>query len=146
MNRTQREAVYGPIIRKAFEAEGLPAHWGMALARHESDFKPDAQVLNGGDARRGGSFGLCQMSLKTAQGELGYLGSGEGLKDPELNAKYAAQYFKILMQRFHTDDLKDLAAAYNSGRVFAKAPPSTRTKYVPLVLAFANHYAKEVAA
>jgi len=140
MKRAEREALYGPIIRAAFEAEGLPGHWGMALARHESDFTADAQALAGGDARRGGSFGLCQMSLATARGELGYSGDAEGLKDPGLNCELAARYFKVIMKRFKVADLANVAAAYNSGRIYARAPKSTRTKYVPLILQHAKAY------
>ena len=140
MKRAEREARYGPIIKAAFEKEGLPGHWGMALARHESDFRAEAQALVGGDLRRGGSFGLCQMSLATARGELGYTGDGEGLKDPELNCAFAARYFRIIMKRFRVNDLANIAAAYNSGRVLARAPFSTRTKYVPLVMQHAKAY------
>lgn len=140
MNLAQREALYGPVVRRAFETEGLPSFWGMALARHESAFVPGAAATIGGDARRGGSFGLCQMSLSTAKSELGYVGDGEGLKDPQLNCTLAARYIKILMARFKIDDLPNVAAAYNSGRPLAKAPSGTRTKYVPLVLNYAKQY------
>ncbi len=138
----ERAALYGPLIRAAFEAEGLPGHWGMALARQESAFEPSAQCLIGGDKKRGGSFGLCQMSLATAQGDLGYLGDGDGLKNPEVNTKLAAKFCKLLTKRLKTTELKDIAAAYNSGRPFAKAPKSTRTVYVPNVLRFAQEYAQ----
>ena len=140
MSIDERAKLYGPILRRAFEAEGLPGHWGLALAHHESGLNPKAENLVGGDARRGGSFGLCQMSLATAQGDLGYLGDGEGLKDPEVNARLAAKFCKILTMRFKTTDLRDIASAYNSGRVFEKAPVSTRTRYVPSVLAHAERY------
>lgn len=136
----QREMIFGPIVRKAFEAEGLPGAWGMALARRESNFRPDAQSMAEGDVRRGGSFGLCQMSLETARTELGYVGGGDGLTDPQLNAKFAARYFRILMRRFKITELRDIAAAYNSGVPFARAPRLTRTMYVPLLLSFAKEY------
>lgn len=140
MTLEERAVIYGPIIRRAFEAEGLPGAWGMAIACQESGFQPRAEVSTGGDARRGGSFGICQMSLATAQGDLGYLGGGEGLKDPLVNAQLAARYVKILIQRHKTNDLRDIAAAYNSGRPYATAPKSTRGQYVPRVLAYAQRY------
>lgn len=139
MKFTDREALWGPVVRQAFEKEGLPGYWGMAIAAHESRFDPQAQALAGGDGRRGGSFGLCQVSLKTAAGEFGYTGDGEGLKDPVLNAQFAARLCKILTHRVG-NDLKDIASAYNSGRPYADAPQSTREIYVPRVLAFAKKY------
>ena len=40
----------------------------MAVWRTESEFDPFALNMTGGDARRGGAWGLGQMTLKTAQG------------------------------------------------------------------------------
>jgi soluble lytic murein transglycosylase-like protein len=143
MTLAERRAQFGPILRAAFVAEGLPGEWGMAIAHQESDFNADAQVLTAGDGRRGGSYGLCQMSLATAKGDLGYTGDGEGLKDPQVNARLAAQYCALLTKRIKSQELRDIAAAYNSGRPFSKAPKVTRTKYVPQVLAYAEQYAAE---
>lgn len=135
----EREKLYTPLLREAFEARGLPGEWGCAFARKESAFRADAEVLTGGDLRRGGSFGLCQMSMKTARDELGYVGTPERLKDPKINAGLAAAYCKMLTQRFNTMDLRDIAAAYNSGRKYDACPPSTKT-YATDVVAFANFY------
>jgi soluble lytic murein transglycosylase-like protein len=142
MRFIERETKYGPILRTAFEDEGLPGEWGMAFACQESRFDPNAESLTGGDGRRGGSYGLCQMSLATARGDLGYTGDDEGLKNPQLNAKLAAQYCKLLMKRLKSRDLRDIAAAYNSGRPFNEAPKVTQTLYVPHILAYAKHYAE----
>ncbi len=132
-------AQYALILVIAFQNEGLPTEWGLALARQESNFAPKALNMSAGDALRGGSWGLCQMSLKTARA-LGYVGAAEGLTDPQLNARLAAKLCKELVVRFRTTNLADVAAGYNSGKPFAKAPVSTRTVYVPRVLKFADAY------
>lgn len=132
-------AQYALILIVAFQNEGLPPEWGLALARQESNFAPQALNMSTGDATRGGSWGLCQMSLTTARG-LGYVGTAQGLTDPKVNAKLAAKLCKELVTRFRTNNLADIAAGYNSGKPFAKAPSSTRTVYVPRVIQFAGDY------
>lgn len=132
-------AQYALILVIAFQNEGLPPEWGLAIARQESNFTPKALNMSAGDATRGGSWGLCQMSLTTARA-LGYVGTAQGLTDPKLNAALAAKLCKELVTRFKTVNLADVAAGYNSGKTFAKAPISTRTVYVPRVLKFSEQY------
>ncbi len=132
-------AHYQLILVIAFHNAGLPPEWGLAIARQESNFKPAALNMSVADSKRGGSWGLCQMSLLTAKG-LGYVGDASGLTDPQVNADLAARLCKEIMARFKTSSLADVAAGYNSGRTFAKAPMSTRTVYVPRVLKFAQDY------
>lgn len=139
MNFLERQNAYGPILRAAFELEGLPGSWGCAIARRESLFRPDTEVLTGGDGRRGGSFGLCCVSMKTAHDELGYAGDADGLKSAPTNATLAAKYCALLSQRHKTDDLHDIAALYNSGRLYDHAPESTHA-YVKDVVTFAQFY------
>ena len=143
MELSDRERAYGAILRAAFKAEGLPVEWGMAIARQESCFEPATKVLTGGDAALGGSYGLCCMSLDTAKG-LGYTGIADGLLDPTTNATLAAKYCRQLCDQFGGDlgNLRDVAAGYNSGKPWAKAPKSTRTVYVPNVMRYAAFYAK----
>lgn len=132
-------AQYALILAVAFVNEGLPPEWGLAIARQESAFRPTALNMSSGDATRGGSWGLCQMSLLTARG-LGYIGDNLGLLDPKVNAQLAAKLCKELSLRFKTMDLQDIASAYNSGKPYARAPASTKTVYVPRVLAGAEMY------
>ena len=139
MTFTQREALYLPYLVAAFMKLDLPPEWGVAIARQESPFLAAAVNNSAGDAKRGGSMGLCQMSLLTARG-LGYVGQPTGLLDPVVNAALAAALCKEIVTRLKTRDLADVASAYNSGKPFAKAPQSTRTVYVPRVLAFALAY------
>ena len=132
-------AHYQLILVVAFHNVGLPPEWGLAIARQESNFAPKALNMSVADSTRGGSWGLCQMSLLTARG-LGYVGTAAGLTDPQVNADLAARLCRELVTRFKTTSLADVAAGYNSGRTFAKAPASTRTVYVPRVLKFAQDY------
>lgn len=129
---------YGPILRDAFAELGLPPVWGIAIARQESAFRAGACNNSGGDAARGGSWGLCQVSLQTARA-LGFEGGPQHLLDPATNARLAAQLCSQLAARFGSN-LIDVAAAYNSGKSYQHAPESARD-YAERVLAFSQQYA-----
>ncbi len=139
MTFTQREALYFPILVAAFLRHNLPPEWGVAIARQESAFTAAASNNSAGDATRGGSWGLCQMSMLTARG-LGFTGTTADLLNPEINAELAATLCAEISKRLKTTSLADVASAYNSGKPMARAPTSTRTVYVPRVLAFAATY------
>lgn len=100
--------------------------------------RSNVAVLTGGDGLRGGAYGLCQVTLKTAKG-LGFVGPVELLLKPEVNADLAAKLVAQLHKRY--TQLADVAAAYNSGKPYAKAPQVTRERYVPAVLEFAEGFA-----
>ena len=134
----ERERLWGPAIADAMRELGVPAVWGLAIARHESSFRPEACNLTNGDGARGGAWGLFQMTFKTAQG-LGYLGEPSGLLVPPVNIDLAAMLLARLTIPYKT--LRDVAAAYNSGKPFASAPESTRLKYVPRIIALTEQYA-----
>lgn len=139
-----------PVLVAAFKRAGLPPVWGIALARQESDFNPKAVNHSAADARRGYSWGLCQMSLQTAQESLGYRGDGPGLTDPHINATLAAAFVRRLVDGHQiktdaADALQNVAALYNSGRMLAHAPASTATVYVPNVVRYAEAYAAAAA-
>ena len=139
-----REALYLHMLAQAFAAEGLPPEWGPAFARTESGFVADARATARGDALRGGSWGLTQVSYLTAK-SLGYQGLPQGLIEPQLNAALAAKLCKKNMADYHVTSLQDVAALYNSGHRYANAPASTRTIYVPRVVRFANLYRLRLA-
>lgn len=130
---------YCDIIETAFAARHLKPEWGFAFARQESAFKANAtNRRDAGDLRRGGSFGLFQMSMMTARA-LGFKGSEKELLKPETNSQYAAELIEQLHKRYQ-GNLKDIAACYNSGKSFEKAPLVTQHNYVPNVLAYALEY------
>jgi soluble lytic murein transglycosylase-like protein len=135
----QRTDLYLPMLAKTGQAYAIPPEWLVAFARVESSFRAGAVNNSAGDLKRGGSRGLCQLSLKTAQA-IGYKGTPEGLFDPITNANFAGLLIVINMHDFKVDSLEDVAALYNSGRRFAQAPPSTKLLYVPAIRRWAAYY------
>lgn len=127
-------------IFNGFASAGLPGNLGLALARQESNFDPAARATDPRDLARGGSFGLLQMSYKTAQG-LGYEGPAAGLMSVEENVRLAAKLCAVNAKRTKAhvgsrDWVCDVASLYNSGKPFATAPESTRLLYAPRVWRF----------
>lgn len=131
MRYAEREKLYLPIVAEEFAKLGLPPHLGAAIARHESNWTADASVLTGGDGARGGAFGLCQMTLKTALG-LDPMATPSRLLDARYNASVAARLVAADWKRFR-GRVEDVIAAYNSGKPFFRAPESTKLFYVPAV-------------
>lgn len=146
---SDNEAKYGPILRAAFVAEGLPGEWGMAISKWETGgtFDPNTVATDPRDLARGGSYGLCQMSLRTAQA-LGFQGDAKLLLDPWLNAHYAAALC-AQNQRIVGSDLARVAAAYNCGCehvLQGTVPADTASLYVPHVVRYAAEYAAQFAS
>lgn len=100
----------------------------QAIIAQESGGDPNATNNTGGDKLRGGSYGLMQMSLKTAQG-YGYNGDGSGLLDPRTNLDLGVRYLSDCLAQ-SGGDIGGAAQAYNSGRTDG-AP-----KYASQVLGF----------
>lgn len=140
MTREARLHEHGPVIVEAFVRYSLPAVWGIGLARQESDFDPNAKQLGGGDAKRGGSYGLCQMSLMTARALRGEGITPDMLLDPSFNADIAAELVSQLTAQYR-GVLSDVLSAYNSGKPWHRAPKSTQRVYVPGVIKYMHHYA-----
>jgi soluble lytic murein transglycosylase-like protein len=84
-----------------------------AIISVESNFSASAVNNTGGDAARGGSYGLMQMSLKTAQG-YGYSGTGPGLLDVMTNLTYGTRYLADCVEQAN-GDIAGAASCYNSG-------------------------------
>lgn len=110
----------------------VPSVLAVAIASNESGFNPSAINQTGGDAARGGSFGLMQMSAATAQEVVPQLHATKNslieetlkrynpadahtLLDPDLNMLLGIGYLNILAKAFNNDS--DLViAGYNRGR------------------------------
>lgn len=136
-----RYQYYYPLIAREFEQRGLKSLWGCAIAAAESAFRADAINLQGGDGDRGGSWGIMQMSHKTAL-LLGFAGDPVQLLSPELCVSLAAQLCEDNMQRcFQNMDgtLAECASLYNSGKRVHAAPPSTLA-YIDIVTDFARQF------
>lgn len=138
MKFADREKLFLPIVAHAFASHGLPPELGAAIARQESNFAADAVVLSGGDGKRGGSYGLCQMSLKTGLSMDKTCTSGR-LLDAGYNAELAARLCCI-NSRACKGNVEDIISMYNSGKAFYKAPDSTKLVYVPNVMKYMEEY------
>lgn len=142
---------YTAIILSAAKAAGVPGVLLLAICTHESSLT-NIMVPHDGDSA---SYGLCQIKESTAR-SLGFKGSvsgplkfspvfpntmepvgkAEGLMVPQTNAKYAAKYLKLQLQRYNGDFCM-ATAAYNAGTYSpsTKKPGKPRNyKYIEQVI------------
>lgn len=104
---------YAPTLIRIFSVLGVDPTLGCAIAHHESDWDPSARSKDPRDEARGGSRGLCQVSLSTAR-DLGWKGTPEALYDPSLSALLAARLLARNAGAVTADPTR-LAQAYNGG-------------------------------
>ncbi len=97
-----------PILDEWIGVYGLDSNLVYGLVSQESRFKPAAFLMD----RNGGSFGLTQISLPTAQG-LGYTGDGPGLYDPNVNVQFGLLYLRNRLDKY--GDVGEALSAYNCG-------------------------------
>lgn len=122
-----------------------------AMIAKESSFNPNAfrreakykwgsnpDYPEGGDA----SYGFCQILFSTAKG-IGYTGGPKSLYDPDINLLWGGTLFKSLYKKY--GNYKDVFAAYNSGKPYAKAPTVTQTDYVPKATDYAASFKQQDA-
>lgn len=120
----------------------------LATVDIESAWDPGAQNHGPGDSARGGAWGLCQLTVTTALAvddgvniwadEAGQR-KPERLLEPELNLKLACALITENGTRSASPIgsatwYQDIAALYNSGKLYAQAPRVTRETYVPRFL------------
>jgi len=92
------------------------------------------------DPNAWGSKGLMQLILATALIEgLPFEAHYRELFNPGTSAALGAARLRRLLDRY-SGNLRDVLAAYNSGRPFATAPTVTRDRYVPGVTALVDRY------
>lgn len=140
----EREAFALEIIPRIFAEEGLPPELGMALARQESNFDPQARNITGGDLERGGAFGWLQMTYTTGRA-IDKNCTVAKLHSPIYNAQLAAALCKQNSAACK-GRIEDIISRYNSGRDFWRAPTSTKTVYVPNVQKYMEEYKERAAA
>lgn len=125
-----------PVLDEWISVYGLPPALAYGMVAWESRFNPRAFLLD----RNGGSVGLCQISLPTAQG-LGYsggMGSASdlsGLYDPDTNAQFGLLYLRNQLDRYNGDYSQALSA-YNAGSAIS----GNLTSYVQNVLARVDYF------
>jgi soluble lytic murein transglycosylase-like protein len=98
------------IILAAAKSVGISGSLLLAICTHESGLKNVKVPYDNGSA----SYGICQVKFSTAKG-LGHKGNAQDLMNPEINAKWAAEYLKYQLKRYNYNIYK-ATAAYNSGR------------------------------
>jgi membrane-bound lytic murein transglycosylase D len=103
-----RKQRYWPVIRKDFDALGLPEEMAY-IAWVESGFDPTAQST-------AGAAGLWQMTKTTAQSMgLTVDDSVDERLDPDKQTKAAARYLASLLAEFGEDSFMLVLASYNRG-------------------------------
>jgi soluble lytic murein transglycosylase-like protein len=125
-----------PYLDVAIARYGLDPALIFAQTFVESSFRPDA-FLND---RNGGSYGLMQMSLPTAQG-LGYTGPAAGLYDPATNVDLGCKLMAQLLARFGGDESSALAA-YNAGPNNLAAGQGYAAKVLQAAAEFSDQWAQ----
>jgi membrane-bound lytic murein transglycosylase D len=130
-----------PVVKKVFDEEGLP-HQLIWIAEVESTFNPSAKSPSG-------ALGLFQLMPETAE-RLGLRTSPvDQRRSPELSARAAARYLRLLFDEFGSWSLA--LAGYNAGEgrvsrmltgvkkpsfdAIASSLPLETRLYVPKVLA-----------
>ncbi len=104
---------WGELVTGIANPMGLDPNALLAIIQQESGGNANATNNTGGDAGRGGSYGLMQVSYQTAQG-YGYAGAPAGLLDPTTNVTYGARYFMDCFAQA-SGDLVGAFSCYNSG-------------------------------
>lgn len=105
---------FSPLIEQAADEAAVPAELVRAIAREESDFKPDA-------VSPALAYGLIQLIVPTARVHakpLGLPSDPESLKRPEVNLRIGAHFIKELWGRY-TPNPAIVPAAYNAGYLAA---------------------------
>jgi soluble lytic murein transglycosylase-like protein len=105
-----RENDFDDVLYPIAAAHGVDPALVKAIIGAESEFNPDAQ----GDAGLGGgSMGLMQVNLATAQG-MGFTGTASDLLDPNLNIEFGTRILEGALQQANGDPAA-AASIYNGG-------------------------------
>lgn len=83
----QYDSLIVPLARKAH----VPVNLVKAIITVESQWDPTAVHLDGPDGKRGGSYGLMQVSLRTAR-EMGFRDKPYALCSPATNLAYGIRF------------------------------------------------------
>lgn len=136
-SRPAGETFYGAMADNAALRHGVEPAMLRAIVRTESNWDPNAVNDTGGDAARGGAYGLGQMTLKTALG-LDSTATAARLLEPLYNLDICAKLIAANMALGPSD--VDVICRYNSGKSWANAPTFTRADYLPRVTKWLTLY------
>jgi hypothetical protein len=137
-------------LEAAADRYGLPREWLVALGETETRLDPSQVNRTGPDGERGGSWGVTQISARTARA-FGYPGPMEDLLDPVAAAELSAQMIAAGFAERSSNPadpeagpfrpvnfgmpqtFEDMLAVWNAGRRYADLPAdgSTLVDYIP---------------
>jgi soluble lytic murein transglycosylase-like protein len=105
---------WGEMVGRIAPRYGMDPHYVLAVIAQESSGR--AGVINDDDPNPElWSYGLMQLTERTARA-LGFQGIiGELLEDPELNIEFGCKLLKELVQVNNIKDPQEIYAAYNAG-------------------------------
>lgn len=137
MTFEKREQIWGHVVAAAFSAHELPAEWGLAICKQESNFDPLAVAGVHTASCKGGTFGLMQITYGAAR-EMGFDDRRDKLLNPVLNCALAAKLCTRWALR-HPDSLEDVYCRFRSGKPRSHAPGATLAN-LRKVLRYAYEY------
>lgn len=94
------------MVKREAQAQGVPVHLALSVAKHESNFRCSA-------VGRHGERGVMQIKPRTARG-LGYKGSATGLNHCQTGIKYGVLYLKLAYKKAR-GNMQLAATYYNQG-------------------------------
>jgi hypothetical protein len=126
---------FGPKIKEAADANGIPPAVLTALLEQESGFRPD--VISGKTLSRSGAAGIAQFMPGTAQQ------MGVNPLDTDSAIDGAARYLRHLMDSYGFD-LKTAIYAYNAGpgtvQRYGVGATEENANYYPSIMKLATKY------
>ena len=126
---------FGPKIKEAAEANGIPPAILTALLEQESGFRPD--VVSGKTLSRSGAVGIAQFMPGTSQM------MGVNPLDTDSAIDGAARYLRHLMDNYGFD-LKTAIYAYNAGpgtvQRYGIGATDENANYYPSIMKLATKY------
>ena len=130
---------YDALFQKYSAVSGVPWRWMKAICMVESALGQDPSVLagladpsdvDGSKSSDGLSWGLMQVTLKTARALEGIAIEAPFLNDPDNSVRLASELLKQLIGTFGTDDRESVVRAYNGGPKFGVATVPYYAKFV----------------
>lgn len=110
VNVTGGIMAYESIILAAAKAAKVSGSLLLAICMHETKLENVLIPYDGGSP----TIGICGLKHETAK-MMGYTWEPVGLMNPEVNAKWAAEYLKYQMNRYD-QNLCKAVSAYNAGK------------------------------
>lgn len=105
-----------PVVRRALRSAaikyGLRPDFLEAIGKVETDWQSNLVNQTGPDAKRGGAWGVTQITERTARAHKYEGPMAALLYDPELAAEWTAR----ILSDAHPTTLADYVAAWNAGR------------------------------